>query len=282
MSDSEQSDALNGLKNCFSEYYRHDYDIFGNNVTNLSLSLFAVKSYYNNFFKTTRIMERLVINGFTELGKYKFLDAGCGGGQDLRSMVELGALPENCHGIDFSGEATAFARKVSPPAMTFSNSPLHQTGLPDASCDVIFCFNTICNYHDDGEVAAIVAELRRVIKPQGILLLIGTIGDSSKGFGLANLPVRVFSVDEMTRLFNSFRLTDLSTCSVNGAEFDSNIVLQDSSGRQADVGALFALLDDLRKQKQYSQFFLEGALQHMLAGLGLAKCTLKLLTFRPA
>jgi ubiquinone/menaquinone biosynthesis C-methylase UbiE len=99
------------------------------------------------------------------------LDAGCGTGDLLKEMYKLGYT--RLSGIDISDSMIAIAKEQCADAM--AESKLHlQTGsvlqLPfgDSSCDVVICSGLV-EYLSDDE--GWVAEVKRVLKPGGILVL---------------------------------------------------------------------------------------------------------------
>ncbi len=94
----------------------------------------------------------------------RILDAGCGTG---RNLVELASWAARPAGVDLSEEAMRLCRARGVPA---ARGRLQALPFPDASFDAVTSFDVL--YHrwieDDG---AAVAELTRVLKPGGVLLV---------------------------------------------------------------------------------------------------------------
>jgi ubiquinone/menaquinone biosynthesis C-methylase UbiE len=94
------------------------------------------------------------------------LDAGCGTGYGMGLLAEGGAA--SVKGVDIDAEAVAEAgtRFGDPEAVV--QGDLMELPLPDASFDVVVCFEAI-EHVADGRQA--IGELRRVLRPGGLLLV---------------------------------------------------------------------------------------------------------------
>ena len=96
-------------------------------------------------------------------GSRRLLDAGCGTGFNLLALGRLG----RAMGVDLAPEAIAYCRVRGVRAVRAS---LLALPIPDASFDVVTSFDVI--YHawvtDD---RAAVAEMARVLRPGGVLLV---------------------------------------------------------------------------------------------------------------
>ncbi len=99
----------------------------------------------------------------TATGETRLLDAGCGTGFNLLALGRLGRAT----GIDLAPEAVAFCRERGVRALRAS---LLALPFPDAAFDAVTSFDVI--YHawvtDD---RAAVAEMARVLRPGGVLLV---------------------------------------------------------------------------------------------------------------
>ena len=96
------------------------------------------------------------------------LDAGCGSGGFLRFARGLGVFERLC-GVDVSAEAIDLARGE------LAGAELHVAALTavpfeDGSFDVV-TLNDVLQHVDEAEVEASLQELRRVLRPDGTLLV---------------------------------------------------------------------------------------------------------------
>jgi ubiquinone/menaquinone biosynthesis C-methylase UbiE len=95
------------------------------------------------------------------------LDAGCGTGYGLAIMAEAGA--GELTGVDLDEGAVAAARgRTEQHGATVTEGDLHALGFPDASFDAAVCFETIEHLASPEQG---LAELRRVVRPGGMLLV---------------------------------------------------------------------------------------------------------------
>ena len=97
------------------------------------------------------------------------LDAGCGTGYGARILAQGGA--SRCVGIDISNEAVARARDLdSEELVQFEVGDVTELSLEAQSFDLITCFETI-EHVGEREQERLLAELARVLRPDGLLLL---------------------------------------------------------------------------------------------------------------
>ncbi len=110
-----------------------------------------------------RISRALLDRHFTPRPGARLLDAGCGTGNNLVHLADLGAPV----GLDLSEEALRFCRSRR---VTVARGSLLHLPFRDASFDLVTSFDVL--YHrwvaDDG---AAVRELARVLRPGGLLLV---------------------------------------------------------------------------------------------------------------
>ena len=98
----------------------------------------------------------------------RILDFGCGYGRSLGELFNSGY--RNLIGFDFSPAMIAAAR-ARYPEITFQELQSSTIPLPDSSVDGALLFSVLtCVPTDDGQ-RAILAELRRVLRPGGLLYI---------------------------------------------------------------------------------------------------------------
>ena len=107
--------------------------------------------------------------GLTELSACQILDLGCGTGGDLRRFLELGALPENLHGVDLLSERLERARALSPQ-LHFERADAQELPFAEASFDLVLQSTAFSSIVDPDIRLRVAAEALRVLKPGGVLL----------------------------------------------------------------------------------------------------------------
>jgi ubiquinone/menaquinone biosynthesis C-methylase UbiE len=278
---TDNNDGKVSLGERFKDYYKGNYDVFGNNINKAYLDPPAIDFEYNNFFKHCRISEMLVTHNVLNLETLRILDAGCGNGQDLRKMMELGIRPENCYGIDFNEDVVNFAKKNSPSAMSFAKSEMEAIPFEDSFFDLVFSFNTLTNHYDDDTIRKIISEIRRVIKDDGLLILILTLSDKPVlTQGVGGMPVRLFELNELKKLcepFSMTRIANVSSCFMR----PEGLILKDPENNPVSFDVLQNIYKDMIARKSYEQFYLNGALNHILSGLNIIDVPTKIIALCP-
>ena len=94
----------------------------------------------------------------------RILDAGCGTGVNLESMLQNGADPV---GIDFSSGMLSVARRRLPGVPLFVADLQQSFPFVDASFDAALC--TLVGEHL-ADIGGVLVELRRVLRPGGRLV----------------------------------------------------------------------------------------------------------------
>jgi ubiquinone/menaquinone biosynthesis C-methylase UbiE len=107
---------------------------------------------------------RVIVAKVAELAPASFLDAGCGEG--FVAEILLRQLPGLAlTGFDFNPEAVAIAGEKVPGA-TFRTASIFEIPYPDASFDVVGCFEVLEHQRDPG---AALRELARVARRAVVL-----------------------------------------------------------------------------------------------------------------
>lgn len=92
----------------------------------------------------------------------------CASGEGYGSAL-LARVARSVIGVDVSAEAVSHARAAyAHPNLSFCEGSAAALPLPDASVDLVVSFETI-EHHD--QQAEMLAEFRRVLRPDGLLLL---------------------------------------------------------------------------------------------------------------
>lgn len=97
-------------------------------------------------------------------------EAGCGGGYNLRMLVQWGCAPENLYGVDINEAQIAYARSHSH-GIPFHVMSAHQVPQPDGAFDMSIAFTLFSSVREEELAASIAAEMYRLTRPGGLILV---------------------------------------------------------------------------------------------------------------
>lgn len=139
--------------------------------------------------------------GLNSLKSLRILDIGCGSGGHLRRMVDYGAEPGNCFGIDPCSKSVVAGRELNPDITLLQGSAEH---LPFSNndFDLVFQFTVFTSILDPEVRKAIAAEIFRVLRPGGYFIWYDFAYSNPK-----NTSVRGISKREVKTLLKGFRRT---------------------------------------------------------------------------
>jgi ubiquinone/menaquinone biosynthesis C-methylase UbiE len=135
----------------------------------------------------------------------EIVDVGCGTGMYSRLLAE--AFDAAVTGVDPSERMREVAERENPhPHVRYVAGAAERVPLADGSCDAALMSNVI-HHVEDREACA--SELARVLRPRGLLLVRGTLGEDVPRipffeFFPSALPVdlaRIPSADEVVEIF---------------------------------------------------------------------------------
>lgn len=129
----------------------------------------ATRRYWDDNAEAYSFVHPLELAWLTELPKdARILDFGCGYG---RAVAELAAAGRrNVVGVDLSAGMIARGRREHP-TLDLRHADRLPLGEPDATFDAAILFAVLTSIPDDGEQRAVMTELRRLIRPGGLLYL---------------------------------------------------------------------------------------------------------------
>ena len=104
-----------------------------------------------------------------DLSNLKLLEVGCGYGQWLTEFQMFGLRSANLAGIELS-EERAESAAVRVPEADVKAGDAAKLPWPDASFDIVFQSTVFTSVPDTVKRAEIAAEMKRVCKPDGIVL----------------------------------------------------------------------------------------------------------------
>lgn len=97
------------------------------------------------------------------------VEYGCGMGRILRAVLEAG---HSCSGIDISQTMLRHCSNLVPGVRALHLLDAHnRCDVPDASADVVFSFAVLKHIHRLSIFDVAVAEMLRILKPGGLMLL---------------------------------------------------------------------------------------------------------------
>ncbi len=147
----------------------------------------AVGHVYYDLFKDElerKEYDRQILDRFaTLLGRgARVCDAGCGPcGHTVRRLAAAGI---DVTGIDLSATCIAIAREANPDLL-FEVMDMGAMTFPDATFDGFLSYYSV-PYTPKRQLPAVLREFRRVLKPQGLLLVVAKEG---KGEGFVADPM---------------------------------------------------------------------------------------------
>ena len=157
--------------------------------------------------------DRELLDAFAaSVPRAKALDVGCGPGHVGRYLSERGM---NVVGVDLSPAMVEIARRLNP-AMRFEVGDMRGMPIGDRTMDALVAFYSLIHIARE-EVPAVLTEFRRVLAPDGRLLLAvhggtGTVSRSEFMGEPAPFEATLFEKDELAALIRAsgFQVT-LST-----------------------------------------------------------------------
>jgi|DewCreStandDraft_2_1066082.scaffolds.fasta_scaffold00046_60 SAM-dependent methyltransferase len=114
-----------------------------------------------------RILRRY---GYRRLDGVRVFEAGCGGGYNLRLLIQWGADPELLAGMDVDANALEYAQRHSPP-MRLHHGSADRVPEPDQSFDLSLAFTLFSSVRNEETAEGIASELFRVTRPGGLILI---------------------------------------------------------------------------------------------------------------
>ena len=165
-------------------------------------------------------------------GGAPILELGCGGGRDSATLAAAG---HRVVGIDLSAGAIAKARTLVPSGEFYCQDILAPLPVVDGSAGVVVASLSL-HYFPWPQTLALVARIRDVLRPQGVLLCrLNSTGDHHFGasgypeisenyFNVDGEPKRFFDRADVERLFASgWRTLGLGEAVINRYDHPKSI-----------------------------------------------------------
>lgn len=135
-------------------------------------------------------------HGHAQLEQKKILDVGCGTGFWLRQFVQWGANPKNLVGIDLLPERIDRGGELCASGVTLRCGDASHLDFEDHAFDVVLQFTVFSSVLDQATRTNLADQIRRVMKPSGILLWLDFFVSNPK-----NPDVRGVTRREIRQLF---------------------------------------------------------------------------------
>jgi SAM-dependent methyltransferase len=139
--------------------------------------------------------------GVRSLADARILEVGCGRGFWLRQLVQWGATPARVVGIDLIADRVRDAARLSAGEVGLAVGSGASLPLPDASFDVVLQSTVFTSILDGAVRARVAGEMRRVLRPGGLILWYDFAVDNPR-----NPDVRGVPRGEVRRLFAGCRV----------------------------------------------------------------------------
>jgi len=107
--------------------------------------------------------------GLSSLAGLKILDIGCGSGGNLRRMIDYGAEPQNCFGVDLFRKSLMGGRAVNPGIALLEGTAAEQP-FADEQFDLVFQFTVLTSVLDQPVRRRIVDEVKRTLRRGGFFI----------------------------------------------------------------------------------------------------------------
>ena len=156
----------------FSDEQQRLTEVYGDRARRLPSDFYSLFHPGNCFLAQGReraMLRLLAREGMADLSQCRILDFGCGFGQDLRRMLDLGATPEHLYGVDLLTERLERARALSPQ-LNFQLADGQDLPFPDAHFDLVMQSTAFSSIVDPDVRRRVARELLRVLRPGGAVL----------------------------------------------------------------------------------------------------------------
>lgn len=113
------------------------------------------------------LVRMLLRKGLKSLSGLRILDVGCGAGALLRRLLDLGAVPENCSGVDLMGNLLQYGRRLSPGPLGLVEASATQLPFRDEEFDLVLQFTMFSSVLDARLKRTTMQEVLRTLRRGG-------------------------------------------------------------------------------------------------------------------
>lgn len=135
------------------------------------------------------------------LGRTAALDIGCGSGDFIQLLVDLGAA--QVHGMDISSQVVkATSQRFKHAAsVSLEAGRIQDAALPDGGLDLVTSITVLQHLLDDEEAIAVLLKLAKALQPSGVIIAL-EISPSGKVRPSAPDMIRERTLDQWRDLFS--------------------------------------------------------------------------------
>lgn len=183
------------VKDCYAQYYARKGADRNNLLSNPGVLLQVLAQ--------DAAMVRALHSTLVDPESARVLDVGCGDGSSLWPLLRLGFSPQNLYGVDIQSELVAKAASKHP-LIHFETADATRLWFEDGSFDVVMESTMFIHATDDTLATRIAAEMLRVTKPGGILLI-----SDWRYAKLRNCHYKAVTMRRISQLFGMGTLTEM-------------------------------------------------------------------------
>ena len=156
---------MNNLSNQIDEAYARRDEIKGNRYGRWQPDVINQNAIRG------AVVRRFLHHAFgPDLQAQSVLDAGCGDGRLLRSLLECGVEPGRMLGVDMLSDRIELARRISPPTMRFEVGNAIEV-QPERTFGLVTAFTVLSSITQAGQRAEVLEGLWNRVDPGGWLLV---------------------------------------------------------------------------------------------------------------
>lgn len=169
--------------------------VYANRDKDLSHGHRNMLSVLNSCYREILLYTLLSRWGLIPLRGKLIVDFGCGTGARLREFMRFGAVPEQLFGMDLSMERLEISTQLNP-RLRVQRASCARAPYREQVFDIVINSTMMSSILDDRLATDIASEMRRVLKPNGVILWYDMRVNNPR-----NPSVRGYSLRRIRQLF---------------------------------------------------------------------------------
>ena len=106
-----------------------------------------------------RVLAQFLSRSYNDVGMLRVLDMGCGRGENMQTMIDLGVKPSQIEGVDLMDEFLAVARENLSSSVRLHRADVSEYGT-DSSYDVVMQYVLLSSILSEDDRQKICANAR--------------------------------------------------------------------------------------------------------------------------